>query len=162
MATGPSPLAPFGSIGRVSAMLYPLFALVLMWMSNLAPGRDHGELAWAIAVNATSEMEAAVFTAVAFRESSFRNDAVGDGGHSKCSFQIYDGPKSLLTDPMACVARGASMLRESKRMDAENPIAFYARGPRFKSEEAKRISRDRMTLATKLVRMKPMVVASAQ
>lgn len=141
-------------------MINTLFFLVLGWMNGLAPGRDHNELAWAVAVNATTEMEAAVFTAVAFRESSFRNGVTGDNGHSVCACQIYDGPKSLLTDPIACMARGAAMLRESKRMDPKNPIAFYARGPRFKSEEAQRISRDRMLLATRLVRSQPAVVAS--
>ncbi len=130
-----------------------LFLTVLMWMHSLAPGRDVDALAWAVAVNAQNEMEAAVITAVAFRESSLINDKTGDGGHSVCAMQIYDGPKSLLADPLACVARGVTMLRESKRIDPANPIAFYARGPRYKSEEARRISRDRMALATRLFRM---------
>ncbi len=134
--------------------IYTLFALVLGWMHGLAPGRDVDALAWAVAVNSTSEMEAAVFTAVAFRESSLRNEVSGDGGHSVCAMQIYGGSKELLEDPIACVARGAQMLRESRRIDPKNPIAFYARGPRFESEEARRISRDRMALATRLVRSK--------
>lgn len=133
-------------------MIEQLFALILGWMTMLAPGRDHSELAWAVVVNATSRTEAAILTAVAFRESAFRVDAVGDGGHSVCAMQIYDGPRSLLTDPIACVQRGAVMLRESRRVDPENPIAFYARGPRFKSDEARRISRDRMALAARLAR----------
>ncbi len=132
--------------------IYTLFFTVLAWMHSLAPGRDVDALAWAVTINATSEMEAAVLTAVAFRESSLRNDAVGDGGHAVCAMQIYDGPKALLEDPIACVARGAAMLRESKRMDPANPIAFYARGPRYKLPEAQRISRDRMALATRLYR----------
>jgi len=134
-------------------MIVHLFFIVLTWMVGLAPGRDVNELAWAVAVNARSETEAAVLTAVAFRESSLRNDVTGDGGHSVCAMQIYDGPKTLLEDPIACVARGAKMLRASRRVDPENPIAFYARGPRWRSEEAKRISRDRMALAKRLVRV---------
>ncbi len=136
-------------------MIEHLFALVLVWMTTLAPGRDVNELAWAVAVNAESEIDAAVLTAVAFRESSLRNDAVGDGGHAKCAMQIYDGPHALLVDPIACVARGARMLRESRRVDPAHPIAFYARGPRFKSVEAQRISNDRMYLATRLFRSRP-------
>ncbi len=46
------------------------------------------------------------------------------------------------------------MLRDSRRMDPKNPIAFYARGPKYKSEEAQRISRDRMALAALLIRSK--------
>ena len=132
-------------------MILQLFALVLAWMHSLAPGRDVEALAWAVAVNATSKTEAAIITAVAFRESSLRNDVVGDGGHSVCAMQIYDGPEALLEDPIACVARGAAMLRASRRVDPENPLAFYARGPRWRSEEARRISRDRMALAKRLV-----------
>lgn len=136
-------------------MIDQLFALVLGWMTLLAPGRDHGELAWAVAVNATSVTEAAIITAVAFRESSLRNDAVGDHGRSVCAMQILGGPRELLTDPIACVQRGVAMLRESRRVDPENPLAHYARGPRFRSEEAKRISRDRMYIARKLAKGEP-------
>jgi hypothetical protein len=133
-------------------MIVTLFFVVLTWMHSLAPGRDVDMLAWAVAVNAASETEAAVITAVMFRESSLRNDAVGDGGHSVCAMQIYDGPKSLLDDPIACVTRGVQMLRASRRVDPENPIASYARGPGWQNEDAKRISRDRMALAARLAR----------
>jgi hypothetical protein len=128
-----------------------LLSLVMAWMTSLAPGRDHSELAWAVTINSANETEAAVLTAVAFRESSLRNHISGDGGHAVCAMQIYDGPKSLLSDPVACVARGAKMLRESRRVDPANPIAFYARGPRFRSEEAQRISRDRMAMVRRLL-----------
>lgn len=141
---------------RMAVMAMMLFAAlyltILGWMTELAPGRNHSALAWAVAVNASSETEAAVITAVMFRESSLRNDAVGDGGHSVCAMQVYDGPRSMLDEPIACVARGAAMLRESRRVDPKNPIAFYARGPRYKSDEAQRISRDRMSIAARLVR----------
>ncbi len=132
-------------------MIEHLFAMVLIWCTYLAPGRDHTMIAFAIAVHADSETEAAVLTAVAFRESSLRLDAVGDSGHAKCAMQIYDGPASLLTDPIACVRRGTEMLRESRRVDPLYPIAFYARGPRFRSLDAQRISNDRMALARELV-----------
>ncbi len=135
----------------VEAMIVTLFFTVLMWMHSLAPGRDVDALAWAVAVNAVDKEEAAVFTSVAFRESSLVADAVGDHGHSVCAMQIYDGPKSLLEDPIACVRYGAQMLRASRRVDPANPIAFYARGPRWKSEEARRLSRDRMAIAKRLL-----------
>ena len=133
-------------------MIEALFAVVLAWMQMLAPGRDVDALAWAVAVNAQNETEAAVFTAVAFRESGLRVDAVGDHGRSVCAMQILGGPRELLSDPIACVARGAVMLRESRRVDPANPIAHYARGPRWRTEEARRISRDRMALALRLAR----------
>ena len=132
-----------------------LFAVVLIWMNSLVPNQDHSTLAWAIAVNAETYEEASVFTAVAFRESTFKLDAVGDHGSSVCAMQIHNGSKDLLTDAVACVAKGAEMLRESRRMDRKFPIAFYAEGPNFTSDRAKRISRDRMAIARRLMVMKP-------
>jgi len=139
----------------------PLLAFVLTAMTSLAPGRDHFDLAQAI----TSEVEAgaplfdrdedrtrtaSLVVAVAFRESTFRNDAIGDNNRSVCSMQIFGGSRDLLTDPAKCIRTGLAMLRTSVRIDRLNPIAFYARGPRFTSETAKRISRDRMALADRV------------
>lgn len=133
-------------------MANTLYALTLSWMTFLAPQRDHTELASAVATVASSEVEAALMTAVAFRESSLRNNITGDGGHSVCAFQIFDGPRSYLSDPLACAKRAAIMLRASAAVDPKYPVSFYARGPRYKSEEARRISLDRTQLAAKLLR----------
>ncbi len=135
-------------------MIEHLFAITLAWMTWLAPGRDVGALAWAVAINASSETEAAIMTAVAFRESSLRNDVTGDGGRSVCAFQIFNGSKALLEDPIECARVGVRMLRESRRMDPTSPLSFYARGPRYKSDEAKRISMDRMALAARLMKQR--------
>jgi hypothetical protein len=143
-------------------LLLGLYAICLAWMGYLAPGRDHTVLAQAMTLGVlsspplfrgdeTREKTLALAVAVAYRESGFVADAVGDGGHSVCAMQIYDGPKSLLSDPAACVETGLRMLRQSIRVDPDNPVAFYARGPNYKSEEARRISRDRMVLAKKLL-----------
>lgn len=135
-----------------------LTEFVLSCMLALSPGKYHAPLAIAIA-RAVDESPpifkgdedkrrtAALMVSVAFRESSLVANAVGDGGHSRCAFQIYDGPQSLLTDVDACVATGLRMLRESAKVDPANPVAFFARGPRFRSDKAQGISRDRMNLA---------------
>lgn len=133
------------------ALLAARYLTVLGWMTMLAPGRDHSALAWAVAVEAVDDDEAALFTAVAFRESSLRNDAVGDGGKSVCAMQVLHGSRTLLEDVHACVHRGAKMIRASKRIDPAHPIAAYARGPRWRSVEAQRISNDRMSLAKSLM-----------
>lgn len=151
-------------------MLHQLYWLVLSMMVSLSPTEDpivrHGRLATAIATVASEEAPlfqdtakhtgrertAALLVAVAFRESSLNADAVGDGGRSKCAMQIYGGPDALLDEPVLCVRTGYRMLKESLRIDPKNPIAFYARGPRFKSEEARRLSRDRMGLAAKVLK----------
>ncbi len=138
-----------------------LLAFVMTAMHVLAPGPDHFELATAIAdeVEAAEPLfahdedrrrTAALVVAVAYRESTLRNDAVGDHGHSRCAMQIYDGGDELLADAHLCIRTGLAMLRISARMDRLNPVAFYARGPRFASEQAKRISRDRMVLAERV------------
>lgn len=135
-----------------------LVAFVMTAMASLAPGGDHFVLASAIAdeVEAAAPLfaddadrrrTAALVVAVAYRESTFRADAVGDRGRSVCAMQIYGGEAELLEDPARCVRRGLEMLRASVRIDRENPVAFYARGPRYTSDHARRISRDRMALA---------------
>lgn len=144
---------------------------VLRAMSLAAPERDHTELATAIADRV--EAEAPLFKgdtdkertvdimlAVSFRESTHRNDAVGDHGQSFCAFQIHlpGGAKTsegwtgddLRSDANRCVAVAFRMLRQSIRIDADHPLAFYARGPRYRTEEARRLSRDRVALARRI------------
>ncbi len=128
-----------------------LYAVVMGWMTSLSPSADHSALAWAIASQAHGEGEAALMTSLTFRESSFDNHAVGDHGRSVCAAQIHGGPRELLESPDACISVAFTMLRESVRVDRKNPVAFYARGPRFSSEEARRISRDRVALAKRLL-----------
>lgn len=132
-------------------MISLLFTVVSVWMSTLVPGVNHDALAWAVASSADSIEEAALVTAIAFRESSFDNSAVGDHGRSVCAMQIHNGARNLLQDVGACVRRGTLMLRESKRVDPANPVAQYARGPRWQSEEARHLSRDRVALARRLL-----------
>lgn len=138
---------------------------VLAAMTTLVPGRDHAELGSAIAQVVESERPlfakdadrrrtAALVVAVAFRESTFMVDAVGDDGKSFCALQIHrssGGSKELLTDPEACVRKGLEMLRISFRICPKSPIAWYASGPRgCTSPRAQRISRDRMAIAARL------------
>jgi len=139
-------------------MLEILTKAVMAAMLSLAPGRDHTELGTAIAKVAAEEAPlfvadedrhrtTALLLAIAFRESAFQNSAVGDNGRSLCAYQIHGGAKALLTDPEACVREGYRILRLSIQRDREYPVAWYAAGGRYKSETARRISRDRMWLA---------------
>jgi len=143
-----------------------LYWVVLAMMLHLSPSETpiarHGALAVAISTVALEEgplftndvdleRTSALLVSVSFRESSLTANITGDGGHSVCAFQIYDGPKTLNDDPIACVRTGYRMLKASIRVDRTNPVAFYARGPRFASDEARRISRDRMALARSLL-----------
>jgi len=132
-------------------MIVQMFFAVLTWMQALAPARDVSEIAWAVASVADSLDEAALITAVAFRESGLDNSAVGDHGRSVCAMQILGGSRSLLDDVGACVRRGTLMLRASRRVDPANPVASYARGTRWQGAEARRISRDRVALARRLL-----------
>lgn len=137
-----------------------LLFTVLAWMTSLAPGRDH--MANAVAIT-TAIMEvpplfkgdedktrtAALSVAIAFRESSFRND-VASPTNDHCLFQINRRP-DLAKDPAACARVAIVMLRESMRMCPDHPIAFYAAGPgACSNERAKRISNDRMHLSRSL------------
>jgi hypothetical protein len=132
-------------------MIETLFYIILTWMNFLVPNVPHGELAWAVAINARSTEEASVITAVAFRESTLQLDAIGDHGRSVCAMQIHDGSRELLTDAIECVHVGAMMLRESRRQDRKFPIAFYARGPNYQRADARQLSNDRMAVAKRLM-----------
>ncbi len=137
-------------------------AFVLAAMTSLAPGRDHSVNGAAIAravdaslplfaADETRMRTAALVTAIAFRESSFRNDVTSKTNDS-CMMQVNRRP-DLAADPEACVRVALTMLRESMRMCPAFPVAFYASGPGACSNvRAQRISRDRMALAARLVR----------
>lgn len=138
---------------------------VLASMASLAPGRDHIENAVAITSVVLSEpplfkgdddrrRTAAIVVAIAFRESSFRNDVKSKTDDS-CMMQINRRP-DLAADAEKCVRVAMTMLRESMRMCPEHPIAFYASGPgACSNERAKRISNDRMAIAKRLAAVQP-------
>ncbi|MDF2694855.1 MAG: hypothetical protein K0S65_3238 [Labilithrix sp.] len=138
---------------------------VLAAMTLLAPGRDHSELGGAIAHvvdsnkplfanDADRRRTASLLVAVAFRESTFVPNVVGDKGQSFCAFQIHrsaGGTPALLEDVNACVESGMNLLRTSLRVCPTYPVAWYASGPLgCSNNRAQRISRDRMNLAAYL------------
>ena len=144
-----------------------VFFFVLAAMNALAPGRDHAELATAITARVLAERPlfrgdddrrrtASTMVAVAFREGSLRLSAVGDHGHSFCTFQIHTssgGTEALTTDADACVAAAFRILRASARACPEYPVASYASGPGgCTNARAQRISRDRLGLASRLAK----------
>lgn len=145
--------------------MLPLYFLVLSWMDTLVPNADHRRLATATVTTVMTESPlyrgdesrirtAALLTAIQFRESSFRPDAVGDNGRSFCSMQIHSsigGSPALLEDPERCIRVGLQFIRQSISIDRDHPLAFYARGPRFKSIEAQRLSNDRVAIARRLL-----------
>lgn len=137
---------------------------VLLAMLLLAPGRDHHELADAIervtaedgpvfAGPSGMQRTRALVVAVAYRESTFRLSAVGDGGHSVCAMQVWGGSRELLTDADACVREGLRRLRASVSQCPSHPVALYAAGPGgCSSSKAQRISFDRMHIAKTLLK----------
>jgi hypothetical protein len=141
---------------------------LLAAMAALAPGRDHAVNATAIAnvilaepplfKDDESKLRTAAFvTAVAFRESSLRNDAIGDHGHALCMFQLWAAPRTVLTDPELCARIAMQRLRESMlACGAGNELGIYAAGPKgCSSAHAKRISADRMHMAHRLAKVAP-------
>lgn len=137
----------------MTALVVLLFAIFL----HHPPTVEQIKLAWAIADVETeqgpifdgergAEHTVSVMSAVAYRESGLRLDAVGDGGRSVCAFQILGGAKVLLTDAHACAEAGYQMLKASVRACPSHPVAVYARG-RCDSVQGRRISDDRMALA---------------
>jgi hypothetical protein len=145
-----------------------LYFFVLSLCLSLSPSQQpilrHGLLATAIttvlhdegalyASDPELQRSAALLVAVAFRESSLDTHAVGDHGKSFGAFQLHassGGTEALLDDPLAQARKAHEMIKISIRADREHPIAQYARGPRFASLEAQRISNDRVALAKRL------------
>lgn len=148
-----------------------LYWFVLALCASLSPHSQpilrHGALATSIttvlhdegalfAGDADLHRSAAFMVAVAFRESSLDTRATGDHGKSFGAFQLHassGGAESLLDDPQAQALVAHRMMRQSMRVDRAHPIAFYARGPRWQSLEAQRISNDRMALAKRLAEL---------
>lgn len=139
-----------------------LEAWVLLAMAYLAPGRDHRELGAAIAEVVDAERPlferdadrlktASLVVAIAFRESTFRQD-VTSKTDDWCALQVHRRPE-LALDARECIRVGLTMLRESMRVCPAHPVAFYSSGPIGCTDaRAQRISRDRMWLASKLAR----------
>jgi hypothetical protein len=157
-----------------------LFTWVLAASATLAPGRAHD--AFAQAVVSATESEAPLFVddadrkktasllvAVAFRESSLDLGALGDKRNGRatsfCAFQIHlphDGERTrdgytsddLVSDPEKCVRAAMHMMRMSMRVCPAHPLAWYAEGPAgCGSRRGQAISRDRLAIAHRLVRM---------
>lgn len=140
-----------------------LLTFVLAAMSSLAPHSDHVELGTAIAdvVDARAPLfkndadrrrTASLLVAVAWRESTFRLDAIGDHGRARCAFQLWSAPKEVLTDAHLCTSIAFDRLRESFRIcGPSNMLGIYAAGSNGCSmPRAKHISADRSALAQRV------------
>lgn len=92
----------------------------------------------------------AVLTAIAWRESAFKIDAVGDHGRSVGAFQRLNGPRLFLTDARSATVEALRQVRESfgacSWLPVSDRLALYARG-NCRSERGRELSRDRMRLA---------------
>ena len=151
-----------------------MIAIVIAMMLWVAPAREHSDLAGALAraVDAHPPLfrddpdkrkTAAFYVALLFRESSLRNNAIGDHGDSHCAGQIYlpGGAKTregwsgadLRADVDKCLFVVARKVRESfaacASLPAEERMALYARGS-CASDEGRRLSRDRSRLAKRI------------
>jgi hypothetical protein len=153
---------------------------VLAAMQSLSPLADHSVLGTAIAARVDAESPlfaddvdrrktAAWLVAIAYRESSFKLDAVGDKGQSLCAFQVgrsSGGTAAMLTDADACVGAAFPMLRTSMRLCRAFPLAWYAAGGdaarACAAPRAQRISRDRSALAARLLRDTVVVAAATE
>jgi hypothetical protein len=151
-----------------------ILAYVLACCALLSQGRDHSAFALGTAAaiydadpifkdDVDKRKTAALLVAVAFREGSFKTDAVGDSGKSFSTFQIHlpynskteEGwtGEEVKQSPEKAARTALRMLRESSKRCPQHPLAIYAEGPKgCSSERAQRISRDRMNMAKWLER----------
>lgn len=149
-------------------------------MALLAPGRDHADLAGAIARvvdgerplfegDADRHRTAALVVALTYRESTLDNSVIGDKGQSYCAGQIHlpgnaktvEGwtGTELREDASKCITVVVRMLRESigacRSLPVDERMSVYARGS-CTSEQGRRLSRDRFALARRtLAKVQP-------
>ena len=138
------------------------FLLTLAMMNTAVPSAEpllrHGELATAIASECEvdplgdGDLVGCIADTVALGtfESSLDNHAIGDSGHSVGAFQVYDGDRRLLEDVVLSVRTAHRMMKQSRRVDPRHRFAFYARGPRFRGDEARKLSDHRAALSDRL------------
>ena len=109
-----------------------ILTTVLLMMAAIAPDaentNDARALAGEIARVSVDTHEAATMVVVAWRESAFRANAVGDGGLARCAFQLHGAPRSVLTDLHECTELAATRLRASALACPSAPLASFASG----------------------------------
>ncbi len=142
--------------------LWARVAILLAAMESISPDvglDDRMAISTAIAESDATDQEAAWLVAIAWRESSFRSDAVGDHRSSWCWAQVHfpldrrtkEGwtGESLAADPRRCATVALRVLRTSLSMCRELPeverLSAYAAGA-CSSRRGRRISRDRAAL----------------
>lgn len=140
-----------------------LLSFVFAAMASLAPNQDNTELGTAIAEvveagaplfkdDADRRRTASFLVAVAWRESTFRLNAIGDHGRARCAFQLWSTTRDVLTDAHLCTSIAFERLHESFRVcGPSNALGIYAAGPLGCSmSKARRISADRSALARRI------------
>lgn len=103
------------------------------------------------------ERTIALDVALAFFESTFRFDAVGDHGQAKSLYQVHGAPP---TDPREATTTANRIIRASFRACAAHPLderlAWYASGgPTCTREGGVRASKHRVGLAMRLFKKFP-------
>lgn len=95
----------------------------------------------------------AVLTAIAWHESNWRIDAVGDNGRSFGAFQRFNGSREYLTNPRLAAVEALRQVRESFRACWSLPVAerlsTYTRG-KCSSVRGQELSRIRMQTAFRM------------
>lgn len=130
----------------------PDTAILILAMRLLSPSPDVPALAQAIVASGATWDEATWLVAIGFRESSYRLNAVGDYGRSRCAYQLQGAPAGVLTDVGACTRIALHSLRASTRLCPAQPLAAYAGAP-CGSKIAGRITRDRDRLRRRVFAM---------
>jgi hypothetical protein len=143
------------------ALYFVLMSLRLVPVTTDAAMVARMELGQAVEDEGATPYEARWLAAIAFRESTYKLDAVGDSGRSFCAYQLHlpggakvDGKTgdALTKDARACTRGALKWLRWSlhacKSLPEAERIAGYARG-RCESASGQRLSRDRWAQAQK-------------
>jgi hypothetical protein len=79
-------------------------------------------------VFATKEQDAAAMLVIAWNESSFKKDAVGDHGTALCAYQLHFAPRAVLNNLHLCTSIAYERMRWSFSVCRAAPFAQYVGG----------------------------------
>lgn len=146
---------------------------LLLLISTIAPGAEHANAAQDVAaaishvvddtnpIFGSGDVDRAVLVEMAWQESRFRRDAVGDSHRSKGAYQLQGVPEALAFDVDRATVIAYARIRESAKACPASPLAPYASGS-CTNRGGRRISALRMAEALRLVRAATGVAEEAQ
>ena len=107
-------------------------AIVLHMAMSIASNAEHtydaNTIITTIANTANTKHEAAILLIMAWHESRFKKDAIGDKGKAFGAWQLHRTSNEVLTNQTLAAHIAIVRLRNSETLCPAHPLAVYAKG----------------------------------